>query len=141
MTADLCFTFSIVVAIVAFTATGAALAVTPAELQSGYAAQAKKATPEFAGFSAARGEQLFTSTHGGEWSCSSCHGKPPVAQGKHAKTGKAIAPLAPSADAQRFTDAGKVDKWFRRNCNDVMGRECSAAEKGDIIAYLLRFGN
>ena len=26
--------------------------------------------------------------HGGEWSCASCHSRPPDGQGKHAKTGK-----------------------------------------------------
>jgi hypothetical protein len=141
MTSNLVFALSLAGAVVAFAANGLALAATPVEVQAGYAAQAKKAEPGFAGFSAARGEQLFTASHGAEWSCSSCHGKPPTATGKHAKTGKAIAPLAPSADAQRFSDPGKVEKWFRRNCNDVMGRECTATEKGDVIAYLLRFGN
>jgi hypothetical protein len=118
----------------------AALAATPAEIQSVYEAQAKKSAPAFSGFSAARGEQAFTNTHGSEWSCSSCHGAPPTGTGKHAKTGRSIAPLAPSADAQRFSDPAKVEKWFRRNCNDVMGRECTPVEKGDVIAYLLRSG-
>ena len=27
----------------------------------------------------------------------------------------------------------KTEKWFRRNCNDVIGRECSRAEKADMI--------
>jgi hypothetical protein len=141
MNSNLVFALSFGGAIVAFALNSIALAATPAEIQSGYADQAKKAVPEFSGFSAARGEQLFTTTHGAEWSCSSCHGKPPTAAGRHAKTGKAIAPLAPSADALRFSDTAKTEKWFRRNCNDVMGRECSAVEKGDVIAYLLRFGN
>jgi len=30
-----------------------------------------------------------------------------------------------------------VDKWFRRNCKDVLSRECSAAEKADVMAYLI----
>ena len=54
----------------------------------------------------------------------------------HAATGKTIQPLAPAANAQRFTDTAKVEKWFRRNCNDVVGRECSAQEKADILAWL-----
>jgi hypothetical protein len=54
------------------------------------------------------------------------------------KTGKAIAPLAPAANAERFTDAGKAEKWFRRNCNDVLGRACTASEKADVLAYLLK---
>jgi hypothetical protein len=87
--------------------------------------------------SADKGRAFFTATHGGEWSCASCHGTPPVATGKHASTAKPIAPLAPAANPERFTDTAKVDKWFRRNCNDVVKRECSAAEKADVMAYLI----
>jgi len=108
----------------------AALAATPAELQAGYTAQAGAAAD------AARGQQFFTATHGREWSCASCHGAPPTQAGKHASTGKAIGALAPAFNPQRFTDPAKVEKWFRRNCNDVAGRECSAAEKADVLAWL-----
>lgn len=85
---------------------------------------------------AAKGQAFFSSKHGGEWSCASCHGTPPTAQGKHANTGKVIAPLAPAFNAKAFTDSAKVDKWFKRNCNDVLTRECSATEKADVLAYL-----
>ena len=78
---------------------------------------------------AERGRTFFTTKHGGEWSCSSCHNAPPTTDGKHASTGKPIAPMAPAFNAKAFTDAAKVDKWFRRNCKDVVSRECSAAEK------------
>ena len=71
------------------------------------------------------------------WSCASCHTQNPLAAGKHASTGKRIAPLAPAANAERFSDARAVDKWFRRNCNDVLGRECTAKEKGDVLQYLM----
>ena len=57
--------------------------------------------------------------------------------GKHVKTGKEIAPLAPAANPQRFADAAKAEKWFNRNCNDVLGRACTASEKGDVLAYLM----
>ena len=86
---------------------------------------------------AARGQVFFKSTHGAEWSCSSCHGVPPTGQGKHASTGKSISPLAPAFNAQAFTDTAKVNKWFRRNCKEVLSRECSAAEKADITAWLI----
>lgn len=86
--------------------------------------------------SAERGRGFFVNRHGGEWSCSSCHGTPPTAEGKHASTGKRIPPLAPAFNAKAFTDSAKVDKWFRRNCKDVLSRECSAAEKADVLAYL-----
>ncbi|MDZ4123678.1 MAG: DUF1924 domain-containing protein, partial [Hydrogenophaga sp.] len=80
---------------------------------------------------------FFNQRHGGEWSCASCHGTPPIRQGEHASTAKPIAPLAPAFNAKAFTDAAKADKWFRRNCKDVLSRECSAAEKADVLAYLL----
>ena len=83
------------------------------------------------------GRSFFTRTHGGEWSCASCHGNPPIAAGKHASTDKRIAPMAPAFNAQAFTDTAKTDKWFRRNCKDVLSRECSAREKADVLAYLL----
>ena len=87
-----------------------------------------------------RGRAFFTSTHGREWSCASCHGESPTSAGRHAATGKAIDPLAPAANAAAFTDSAKVDKWFRRNCRDVTGRECTAAEKADVMAWLLSLG-
>ncbi len=114
----------------------AALAATPAEIQKGFEAPARASAPAFAGFSAQRGEQFFKSQHGRDWSCASCHTQNPTQQGKHAQTGKTISPLAPAANAQRFSDAAKVEKWFRRNCNDVLARECTAQEKGDVMQYL-----
>ncbi len=84
-----------------------------------------------------RGRVFFTSRHGGAWSCASCHGSPPAQAGKHASTGKPIDPLAPAANPQAFSDTAKVDKWFRRNCMDVLQRACSAAEKSDVLAYLI----
>lgn len=70
-----------------------------------------------------------------------CHGSDPTGAGKHAKTGKSIAALAPTANPERFSDAAKVEKWFRRNCKDVLSRECTALEKGDVMAFLLRAGD
>ena len=106
-------------------------AATPAQLLAGYSAQA--GSPP----SPARGRALFTASHGKEWSCSTCHGAAPTQPGKHATTGKAIGALAPAFNAERFSDAATSDKWFRRNCNDVMGRECSATEKADVLSWLL----
>jgi hypothetical protein len=104
---------------------------TPAEQLSRWSTQAG------APGSAPKGQAFFNQRHGGEWSCASCHGTPPTRQGEHASTAKPIAPLAPAFNAQAFTDAAKADKWFRRNCKDVLSRECSAAEKADVMAYLL----
>lgn len=108
-----------------------AWAASPQDLLAAYAAQAG-ATPV-----PARGQQFFTSSHGGEWRCASCHGAQPTQTGKHAATGKQIGALAPAFNAERFTDQAKSDKWFRRNCNDVVGRECSAGEKADVLSWLL----
>lgn len=108
-----------------------AQAATPTELLAAYSAQAGAAA------SPVRGQQFFTTRHGHEWSCASCHGAVPTQPGKHAATGKPIAAMAPAFNAERFTDAAKAEKWFRRNCNDVVGRECSAAEKADVLSWLL----
>ena len=105
-------------------------AAAPAELEAAYTAQAgAPANPD-------RGQALFTSRHGRDWSCSSCHGTVPTQAGSHAATGKPIAALAPAFNAERFADTAKTEKWFRRNCNDVMGRECTAAEKADVLSWL-----
>jgi hypothetical protein len=110
-----------------------ARAADPAQLLAGYKAQAgTPALPD-------RGRKLFTSTHGREWSCSSCHGAVPTQAGKHASTGKVIGALVPAFNPERFTDLEKSEKWFRRNCNDVIGRECTAGEKADVLAWLLSF--
>lgn len=109
----------------------AAPAVTPADLLTSYGAQAG-AEPQ-----PARGRQFFNASHGREWSCASCHGAVPDQPGRHAATARSIAPLAPAFNPGRFTDPAKVEKWFRRNCNDVAGRECTAAEKADVLSWLL----
>jgi len=116
---------------------GPALAADPAALLAGYRSEARKADAAFDP-SAQRGARLFTAPHGNDWSCATCHGNPPVGTGRHATTGKAIAPLAPSANPERFTSETKAEKWFRRNCNDVLGRACTAAEKADVLAFLLK---
>lgn len=118
-------------------ATVSVQAETPTDFQNLYAAQAKQENPAFAGFSAEQGQRFYASTHGKEWSCTTCHGRTPSAIGQHTATGKTIAPLAPAANAERFTRPDKVEKWFKRNCNEVLGRPCTAQEKGDLLAYLL----
>jgi hypothetical protein len=109
----------------------------PADFIKTFETDARKADPAFKGFSAQRGAQFFKSQHGGEWSCASCHTENPASAGKHAKTEKKIDPLAPSANAERFTNPAKVEKWFRRNCNDTLDRQCTPQEKGDVLAYLM----
>lgn len=109
---------------------GAAISATPQELLKGYEAQSSKASP-------ARGEQFFNSKHGKEWSCASCHENPPNHDTKHIVTGKVIKPLSPNANSERFVDQAKVEKWFKRNCNDVLGRECTPQEKADVLSWLM----
>jgi Domain of unknown function (DUF1924) len=123
-------------ALAASLSTGVA-AQTPLDIQQSLETAARQESAHFDGFSAQRGEAFFSSTHGREWSCASCHTANPLSSGRHAKTNKAIAPLAPQANAERFTRQEKVEKWFRRNCNDVLGRPCTATEKGDVLVYLM----
>ncbi len=90
-------------------------------------------------FSAERGKILFSSTHKGGKpktnSCTVCHTKSPLKTGK-TRAGKDIAPMALSKTKDRYSDPKKVAKWFRRNCRSVLGRECTALEKGDFITFM-----
>lgn len=129
------FAFGLVVAAAGLTA-NLAFAETPVEVLAAIKAEAS-GMPGFQGFSAARGEKFFKTKHKHDLSCSTCHTDNPAAQGKHSETDKIIKPLAPAANEERFTDMKKVAKWFKRNCNDVLDRECTAQEKGDLLAYLL----
>lgn len=101
--------------------------------------QAKAESPGFTGFDAGRGKTLFNSQHvGGKPetpACVSCHDVDPRKSGQ-TRAGKAIEPMAVSVNPQRFTDPATVDKWFGRNCNSVLGRACTAQEKGDFITYM-----
>mgnify|MGYP001046120898 CR=1 FL=1 len=114
----------------------AAAAEVPADYLRSLDAAARSDVAGFAGFSAARGAAWFNSSNGTDWSCATCHTDNPLAGGRHAVTGRTIAPLAPAANPARLTEVAKIEKWFRRNCNDVLRRDCTAAEKGDVIAYL-----
>jgi mono/diheme cytochrome c family protein len=103
-----------------------------------YAALAKAADPQFAGFSPARGQAFFLARHDHSAdtpSCSTCHTTDPTKPGQ-TRAGKAIDPMAVSVTPERFTDLAKVEKWFRRNCDTVLGRECTPLEKGDFIAFM-----
>ncbi|WP_324779980.1 DUF1924 domain-containing protein [Thiobacillus sedimenti] len=120
----------------ALAAGAAAAADSPASLMAGYAHEAGVPVTSL---SAQRGAALYRTEHPGRngqaVSCAGCHTSNPAQPGR-TRVGKRIEPLAPAANPQRFTDAAKVEKWFRRNCQDVLQRECSAQEKGDFIAWL-----
>jgi len=109
----------------------------PQDFLESFSAIEKRNNPSFTGFDAQRGEQFFKTMHGGDWRCATCHTENPTAMGQHTVTKKDIKPLAPTANPERFTNASKVEKWFKRNCKDVLARECTAQEKGDVLTYLL----
>jgi len=98
-----------------------------------------QASGSFKGFSAERGAAFFRAK-GSDWSCATCHTLDPRKPGRHTVTGKAIEPMAPGVNPKRLTDVAKVEKWFKRNCRDVLDRECTALEKGDVITYLRSLG-
>jgi hypothetical protein len=105
-----------------------------------YAGEAKASDPGFSGFSAERGEQLFRSHFAtgkaDTPSCTACHTTDPKKTGQ-TRAGKDIDPMAVSVNPKRFTDQTKVEKWFGRNCRNVLGRECTVTEKGDFITFML----
>ena len=128
--------------VLALGAATAVAAMSPAQktVYDGYAAAAKTADAAFADFSAGRGKAFFHGKHAGgkadTSSCTACHTTDLTKSGR-TRAGKEILPMAASANPKRFTDAADVEKWFRRNCNDVLGRDCTVLEKGDVLAYLL----
>lgn len=103
--------------------------------------EVQKTDPTFKEFDVKRGEEIFTSKHigkkGKEISCTSCHGIDLTKSSKNFFTGKVIEPLSPIANPKRFTKVKNIEKWLRRNFNDVYNREGTAQEKGDVITYIL----
>ncbi|NPA27566.1 MAG: DUF1924 domain-containing protein [Epsilonproteobacteria bacterium] len=104
-------------------------------------AQVKAQEPDFKGFSAKRGKEIFFSTHigkrGKEISCASCHTKDLTKPGENIFTGKKIEPLSPKVNPKRLTDLKKVKKWLRRNFKDVYKRDGTPKEKGDVLMFIL----
>ena len=92
-------------------------------------------------FSTAAGEALWNkefvdAKKGDTRSCTTCHTADLKQSGKHTQTGKAIEPMAPTVNPKRLTEVKQIKKWFVRNCKWTLGRECTAQEKGDFLAYL-----
>lgn len=117
----------------------AAMAPSQQAVLEGYIGQARSAEARFEA-SAVRGEALFLGRHAGGKSetpsCTSCHTSDLTKPGK-TRAGKEIGPMAASVNPKRYGDPADVEKWLRRNCSDVLGRECTANEKADVLAYLL----
>ena len=110
-----------------------ATAATPAQILAELQAEAGGSA------SAQSGKAFYASKHASDKaeSCTTCHTPNPKEAGRHARTSKVIEPLSPSINPERFTDREKVEKWFKRNCNEVLGRTCTAQEKADFTAYVL----
>jgi hypothetical protein len=87
-------------------------------------------------FLSGRGQALWNSRQYQGRQCADCHGTDLRKPGRHQRTNKPIEAMAPSITAGRYTDAGKVEKWFKRNCKGTWGRECTPQEKGDLLEYL-----
>jgi len=95
-------------------------------------------------FSAARGkafwDQKHTAADGGQQrSCSLCHSNDLTRQGEHVRTHKTIKPMAPVVNPKRLTEQRKMRKWLLRNCKFVLGRTCTAQEKGDVLSFIRDF--
>lgn len=113
-------------------------AETPQQIRQAYVTEAVNQQAGFAS-SARRGDTLFRQRFAINEkmpACTSCHTDNPAQAGQHAVTGKSIRPLAVAANPERFTDPAKVEKWFGRNCKEVLGRACTPAEMADFVAYM-----
>lgn len=135
----------------------------PEQVLEGYSAQARAEDPAFTGFSAKRGGTIYREPHvikgAGVWSCASCHLKDPryavrahrtdipcrachvINDWEHPDPKKAkkrvIDAFAPSANPNRLSDPERVETFLKLNCLLLMKRECTAREKGDVLAYLI----
>ena len=82
------------------------------------------------------GRRFKDPENGEERACTTCHTNDLHATGRHAKTGKPIAPMAASANPKRLTDPKFIEKWFSRNCRWTLGRECTPGEKGSFLLFI-----
>jgi hypothetical protein len=114
---------------------GAAQAETPQQILEGLVAQAGS------GIRRARGEKLFRGKFAGGKTADSV--VPPAIPTMPKRLASTSRPTRPSirwprsAQKDRFTDPAKVEKWFKRNCNDVLSRACTPQEKADFTAYMI----
>ncbi len=112
-----------------------------AEKAKAEAVKAKSKPVSVVEFSADIGRQFFLKTRNRdgdeEPACSVCHTEDPRQQGKHVASKKSIAPLAPVANADRFTSPAKVEMNFAQHCEELYSRDCDATEKGHFLTYLL----
>lgn len=111
-----------------------------AKLEKKYVQIAQSVNAEFTP-SASEGKIFFNRkfklSNGKEAACASCHTSNPADTGTHIITSKPIRPLSPAVNTKRFTDLEKVEDKFTEHCNDILGADCSAAEKANFIVYLM----
>lgn len=92
--------------------------------------------------SADDGKAFYTSkqmVNGKNIACNSCHTDNPSNKGKHSESGKEIQPMSPAVNPKRFAVLNESEKGFAKHCKDLYGKDCSAKDKGNFIAYLLTF--
>ena len=100
-----------------------------------------KTDSSFKGFDYKRGGEIFLSKNVGKKgeliSCASCHGTDLNKSNQNYFTSKTIDALSPKVNPKRFTDKAEIEKWLKRNFNDVYNREGTPLEKGDVITYII----
>ena len=109
------------------------------ELIKHYAGLATSESQSFVNFDPGRGKELylkqFSTGKIDTPSCTTCHTNDPTQPGE-TRAGKAIDPMAVSMSPERYQTLKKAEKWFGRNCRSVLGRECTAIEKGDFLSFM-----
>lgn len=103
-----------------------------------YQQEARATAPSFSA-DPGRGKALYFTERdkdGKPTSCATCHTDDARRPGR-SPVGKRIAPLAPSVNPARFSERRQADRWYDRNCKQVLGRPCTAGEKADFLAYVL----
>lgn len=104
-----------------------------------YKMEMKKEDAKFSEFNGNLGKDFFYLKNklpsGEVMSCTTCHTENPKGEGL-TKQNKVILPMATVVNPQRYTDLKKVEKWFKRNCDDVFKRPCTTLEKGNFIQYM-----
>jgi len=87
---------------------------------------------------AAAGQRLWFNAFHDKRSCTNGHGEKLKQTGRHVRTKKLIEPMAPSVNPNRLQKAHEIRKWFKRNCKWTLGRECTASEKANLLAFIMQ---
>jgi hypothetical protein len=123
----------------AFSLTAQASQQWATQFAKGYEAQAQTSNPKFVATEKA-GREFYTKkvvVDGKDLACAACHTDNPAITGKHNVTGKAIQPLAPSANPNRFTsDRVKSEVGISKHCKDLYGKDCSVQDKANFLTYI-----